>query len=141
MIAACSVDARVLAHVFMVLGKGRGQVEPLEAQKRETFVFRTTDSIMYAVVGKPLIASVVRGRNATCVTYGAAGSGKSHTMVGAQQRSYTVSGDRNVTYLERQQVHLDDTEGLMPRMLNHLFHVCSTYFSIPQLHHVATSKT
>lgn len=44
-------------------------------------------------------------------------------MIGPQKNGQSVTGDRNGSQLGEQKVHSDDTAGLMPRMLRHLFRV------------------
>lgn len=90
---------------------------------------QSTQACMHAVVGKPLVASVVRGRNSTCLMYGQPGSGKTYTMAGAQNSGQAesdglaVAGDKSGSQSGAQPRRPDDSQGLMPRMLRHLFQV------------------
>jgi hypothetical protein len=80
---------------------------------------------MCAVAGKPLIASVMHGCNAVCLAYGQRGSGKTYTMLGAHPRGQASIGGRFGNDMEGQQGPAADSQGLMPRMLMHLFQVCT----------------
>jgi len=56
---------------------------------------------VYEVIGKPLMAEIFNGFNATVFAYGQTGSGKTHTMMG-------VTGDA-------------DLKGIIPRLVEDLF--------------------
>ena len=84
----------------------------------------------HAVVGKPLVSSVVRGMNSTCIAYGQSGAGKTYTMLGAQALGPPGSDSANdgQTLTPREE-HSQAAHGLMPRMLRYLFQVrraCAT---------------
>lgn len=77
------------------------------------FATRSVTVSTYAVVGKPLIAGVVRGFHGACIAYGQSGAGKTYTMLGPQGLGQPGSDAEGG----------EAAQGLMPRMLRHLFQV------------------
>ncbi|RHY10011.1 hypothetical protein DYB28_000023 [Aphanomyces astaci] len=69
-----------------------------------------------------LLQAVRQGHNATIVTYGQTGTGKTHTMLGSMQESPSPATSRPGD--DGRWVMLDSW-GLMPRTLNHLVESCN----------------
>lgn len=69
-------------------------------------IFRseTTQSMIYDQAAKELLLDVVNGYNGTIFTYGQSGSGKTHTMYGAD-------------------IYDDETKGIIPRVIDNLFEI------------------
>ena len=68
------------------------------------FKSETTQKEIYDSVAKEVLLDVVNGYNGTIFTYGQSGSGKTHTMYGAD-------------------IYDDELKGIIPRTIDHLFEI------------------
>lgn len=73
-------------------------------QLDRVFKCETTQEEMYEKVAKELVLDVVNGYNGTIFTYGQSGSGKTHTMYGAD-------------------IYDDELKGIIPRAIDHIFQI------------------
>ena len=95
----------------IVSGKrGAVQVRNIEFQIDDAFDGSTSQSDIYATVGRDLVERVIEGYNATILAYGQTGSGKTYTMLGPE--GARISSDRS---------ELDDALGVVPRACDQLF--------------------
>ena len=59
----------------------------------------STQEQAYAVVGLPLVRSVIDGFNGTIFAYGMTGSGKTHTMIGSATHPGVIPQVRSGVYI------------------------------------------
>ena len=93
----------------MTFDAGANEVHVRRGGEREsrTFCFdhllsnASTQEQAYAVVGLPLVRSVIDGFNGTIFAYGMTGSGKTHTMIGSATHPGVIPQVRSGVYARR----------------------------------------
>ena len=91
----------------MTFDAGSNEVHVRRGGEREsrTFCFdhllsnASTQEQAYAVVGLPLVRSVIDGFNGTIFAYGMTGSGKTHTMIGSATHPGVIPQVRSGVYI------------------------------------------